>query len=425
MPGPSLVGRPRWWVAAASVVLLLVVGLLTWLVVRPDDYVASPPRVQTPSADPEHAARVLDSLEKVVADRDRDAALALAPTADGPAAALLGAVVDNADALHVADFTARYVDETGGLDRDGHWKAAVDMSWRFAGFDDVPVREEVLVDFAVDGNRVAITGFGGGDRRSPTWLSGPVQVRRTPQTLVLVAAESDAEASATSYAARAVRAIADVRRVLPRWRGGLVVEVPQSAGDLDRVLAADPGTYANVAAVSASVDGTTTTQSPVHVFVNPDLFGTLDSVGAQVVLSHEATHVATDAPVTIGMPLWLIEGFADYVALRDVELPVTTTARQIIEQVRRDGPPHALPGAAEFDERSSHLGAAYEGAWVACTLLAEQGGEPALVRLYQQVQRTGALGPALSHLFGMTERQLTRRWQERLEELSERVSGAA
>jgi hypothetical protein len=422
VPGPSLVGRPHWWVAGASLVLLLVVGLLTWLVIRPDDYVASPPG-EVPTARPDSAARALDSLERAVTDRDRDAAAALAPPSDPEAAALLSAVVDNAEALHVDDFTVRYVDEAGAVNRDGQWQAAVDMTFRFAGFDEVPVREEVLVDFALDGDRVAIAGFGGGDRRSPIWLSGPVQVRRG-QTLVLVAGE-DSDASATSYASLADRAIVDVRRVLPRWRGGLVVEVPESAAALERALAADPGDYANIAAVSASVDGTITPASPVHVFVNPEVLGALGRRGSQVVLSHEATHVATDTPVTAGMPPWLIEGFADYVALRDVDLPLTKTAAQIIEQVRRDGPPDALPGDAEFDDRSSHLGAVYESAWIACMLLAELAGEPALVRLYERVQRTGALEPALRDLFGITERELTRQWRERLEDLSERAAGAA
>ena len=37
-------------------------------------------------------------------------------------------------------------------------------------------------------------------------------------------------------------------------------------------------------------------------------------------MSHEAVHVATEAARST-MPLWLLEGFADYVALRDVDLP--------------------------------------------------------------------------------------------------------
>jgi len=204
-----------------------------------------------------------------------------------------------------------------------------------------------------------------------------------------------------------------------------VVEVPESDEALDRALAADPGTYANIAAVSASDDGTLTPQSPVHVFVNPAVFESLEPIGAQVVVSHEATHVATKAPLTTGMPLWLLEGFADYVALREVRLPITTTASQIIEQVSREGPPVKLPGVTEFDEQATHLGAAYESAWIACTLLADLGGQAALVRLYDRVRDGSSLRAALRDHFGITPRQLTERWQQRLQDLAERASDAA
>ena len=138
------------------------------------------------------------------------------------------------------------------------------------------------------------------------------------------------------------------------------MEVPDSAAGLDAMLAAEPGTYANIAAVSATVDGTLTPTSPAHVFVNPDLYRDLGPVGEQVVMTHEATHIATEAPTTSGMPLWLLEGFADYVALRDTDLPISRTAGQIIAQVQADGVPASLPGPAEFDATATHLGASYE-----------------------------------------------------------------
>ncbi|HRK45254.1 MAG TPA: hypothetical protein PK324_06500, partial [Nocardioides sp.] len=208
------------------------------------------------------------------------------------------------------------------------------------------------------------------------------------------------------------------RDVLPQWQGRLVVEVPSSEEGLDAALAADPGSYADIAAVSASVDGTVTPASAVHVFVNPAVYDNLDPVGGQVVISHEATHVATGAPLASGVPLWLLEGFADYVALHDVDLPIDTTARQIIEQVRLDGVPDRLPGQTEFDETSTHLGAAYESAWVACVVLADVGGQRALVELYEQVSRGSDLAGPLRGLFGLSEEQLTARWQQRLQELA-------
>jgi hypothetical protein len=219
-------------------------------------------------------------------------------------------------------------------------------------------------------------------------------------------------------AERADAAVPVVQRVLPQWPGRLVVEVPASDEGLAAALAAEPGTYARIAAVSASVDGTLTPDSEVHVFVNPTVYDGLDEVGGQVVMSHEATHVATGAPLTAGVPLWLLEGFADYVALHDVDLPLSTTAGQIIGQVRRDGPPDHLPGQTEFDETATHLGAAYESAWIACLVLTDEGGQGALVRLYEQVSRGRDLADQLRALFGLSETELTARWRQRLRDLA-------
>jgi hypothetical protein len=211
-----------------------------------------------------------------------------------------------------------------------------------------------------------------------------------------------------------------VRDVFPAWRGRLVVEVPGSEQGVDTVLAADPGSYAGIAAVSASVDGTLAPGSQVHVFVNPDVYDGLDPVGGQVVMSHEATHVATGAPLTSGVPLWLLEGFADYVALHEVDLPIRTTAGQIIALVRKDGAPDHLPGQAEFDESDSHLGAAYESAWLACLVLADRGGRQPLVSLYEGVSRGRDVDAELRRLFGIGEAELTSLWRQRLQQLAER-----
>ena len=173
-----------------------------------------------------------------------------------------------------------------------------------------------------------------------------------------------------------------------------MVEVPPTRGRPARRPGQRPGEYARIAAVTSTADGSLAPDAPVHVFVNPEVFGGLKPRGAQVVMSHEAVHVATDA-ATSTMPLWLLEGFADYVALRDVHLPVSVTAGQIIRQVRRDGPPAQLPGHAEFDTATSHLGASYESAWLACRLLADLGGQDWLVRLLSRVDAGTEVGAAL------------------------------
>jgi hypothetical protein len=408
-------GRRSWVLGGALTALVVVVALVTWLLVRSEPYVAPTPTGTASQPDPSGAARALRGLEDALAAGDVEALRSLAPRSDPGAGELLAGVGDNAQALEVQEFTARYVDAVGAVDRAGRWQGAVDLTWRFGGFDDEPVHEEVLVTFDDEGGRVAIAGFGGGDRRSPLWLSGPLEVRRSARSLVLVAGSAE---EADLVAGRADAAVPVVQKVLPQWPGRLVVEVPPSEPGLDAALAADPGTYAAIAAVSASVDGTLTPGSAVHVFLNPDVYDGLDPVGGQVVMSHEATHVATGAPLSSGVPLWLLEGFADYVALHDVDLPLSTTAGQVIAQVRRDGPPDRLPGRTEFDEDGTHLGAAYESAWIACLVLADDGGEGDLVRLYDQLAQGRDLGDRLRALFGLTEAELTMRWQQRLRDLA-------
>ena len=228
----------------------------------------------------------------------------LAPQGDAAAARQLRAVVDNAEEIGVRDFGLRYVDEASAASADGTWSAAVDVTWRFARFDEAASRSEVTVRFRGDGDRVGVVGIGGGDLRTPIWMSGPVTVRRSPDTLVVDAGPAS---RAAEYDRRARTAVADVRAVLPQWQTGLVVEVPQDAAGLDAALDAEPGTYAGIAAVTSSTDGSSAPDTPIHVFLNPDIYDRLGRTGAQVVMSHEAVHVATDAPNS-SMPQWLLEG---------------------------------------------------------------------------------------------------------------------
>ena len=403
--------------AGLSLCLLLVVGLLAWAVTDDDPYVAPAPS-PAPAGQiiqPALATETLASFQQAVVDDDEDAARALAPEGDTDTADRLAGIVRNADQLGVDDFTLRYVDAQDSLSRpDDSWSAAVDATWEFHGFDRAPARAEILVRLENDGDRVALTGFGGGDRVSPLWLAAPLQVRRTARTLVLV---DGTAAAADGYARRATAAVPVVRRVLPQWRRGLVVEVPSSVDALDRTLDADAGTYDQIAAVTTAADGSLAPDAPVHVFVNPDVFGSLRPTGAQVVMSHEATHVATDAWVS-QLPLWLLEGFADYVALRDVDLPLSVTAAQIAAEVKHHGTPRELPTDEQFNTSTTHLGASYEAAWLACRTLAERGSEAELVAYYDAVKGGGSPGVELKRIFSFAPESFLRSWQRRLQDLA-------
>ncbi len=115
------------------------------------------------------------------------------------------------------------------------------------------------------------------------------------------------------------------------------------------------------------------------IVVNPWVFDGLGPIGRHVVVSHEATHVATGA-TTVSMPLWVAEGFADYVGVGSVDVPLRVSARAAVRQIRKSGLPDRLPRDSAF-----HAGggaeATYEEAWLAMRLIARQYGQDAPGRL--------------------------------------------
>ena len=258
--------------------LVGLAGVTTYALVRDPPYVAPPPRSAAPQARPAQAAVALHALVVALEAGDGAAAARLAPDDDPAAADLLRAVAGNAADLGLV-VDLRYVDETGAVDPDGSWSAAVAATWRYAA-DDASARAELTVGFRpVTADAVAVTGFGGtAAARVPVWLAGPVTVRDAGGVEVVVSGTgASADRAATRYLRLAERAVVVVHRVLPDWRANLVVEVPASGAALDRALGSEPGHYRSIAAVTATVDGSSAGEAPVHVFVNPDIFDRLRS----------------------------------------------------------------------------------------------------------------------------------------------------
>jgi hypothetical protein len=113
---------------------------------------------------------------------------------------------------------------------------------------------------------------------------------------------------------------------------------------------------------------------------------------------------------------WLLEGFADYVALRDTRLPDRVTLGRAIEAAQRDGVPQALPTAADFDTRAQDLQARYEEAWLACRIIAERMGERGLVEVYEEVSRGTPLAEELESA-GLPADVLNEAWRDELRSL--------
>lgn len=403
--------------------VVLVVALTALAGCSTDESVAPPTPAADSSSRHEGAAQpTLTALAGALASGDHAKVEALG-TSD--ATQLLRDVADNVGTLGLTDLSLRYVDDQAVLsasDRDRFgsdaWAATAELTYRVSGWDAQPTRLETRVVLTPDGDRQLVAGLGGGDDdRTPLWLTGPVTRLVAGRAMVVTTAKDGSR-----YLRLAQQALIDVRRVLPKWRGRLVVEAPSSETQLDQALAASQEQYANIAAVTTTVDGSLVPGAPVHVFLNPRVFDALGPRGAQVVLSHETTHVATGATFA-QLPTWLLEGFADYVALAHAGIPVRTAASQILTRIRKDGPPDHLPSSADLDPTAPGLGATYEEAWLAARFIAREHGEGKLVRFYQRVSAGEDVGKAFRKVLGTSQAAFEKRWRADLKELAGGLGG--
>jgi hypothetical protein len=413
----------------AGLVLSLAVVVVAYLVVRDPQTAVLP--TERPGASPatsgadtraDSAATLLDQLAGRIARGPRAGLLRLAAPGDPNAARELVTLRANVRALRIGGLRMRYVDESAEQPSeeqqrafgDRIWLGDVQLSWRFRGFDAQPGHLEVTLTFAETEDGAAfVSARGDADGATPLWLLGRVQAEASTHSLVVTAGDQPPG----RFRPLADRAVLDVRKVLRGWRGRLVVEVPADERQLGRVLGAEDDAYGGIAAVTTTVDGSLSPEAPVHIFVNPRVFDPLGPRGAQIVMSHEATHVATDAAVST-MPTWLLEGFADYVALAHVDLPVSVTASQVLAQVRRSGPPERLPGRTEFDPQNKALGASYEAAWLACRLLAQMYDERALVAFYRAADRSSSTVGPFRSILHTDQAAFTRSWKRYLARLA-------
>ncbi|MDQ6642614.1 MAG: hypothetical protein M3Y66_08995 [Actinomycetota bacterium] len=402
-------GHPRWVAGFVSVLLLVLAGC--------GGTEINPPKPPGNSIDQRAAAAagLLQQLGHGLLDGNRAGVLALAAP-DKESRAAVAAIYTNARSLRLSHIDFRYVDENqGSLQQrvtkaygDRAWAADVVASWRIPTYDPGDTHLATRLTFVATDKGVRLVSAGGGGQRGALWLDGPLEVARGVDTLVLVAAGSP-----TGYERMARQAVVDVRKELHLWRGRLVIEVPGTERELESVLGARSGEYSAIAAVTTTVDGTLVPGAPVHVFVNPGVFDGLGPRGSQVVLSHEATHVATNATFT-SMPVWLLEGFADFVALAHSHVPFATAASQILKHVRDKGAPNHLPTAGELDPSATALGATYEEAWTVCRYLAKTYGDPKMVAFYWAVDKGSSTQQAFRDVLGTTQPTFVRGWRKNL-----------
>jgi hypothetical protein len=202
------------------------------------------------------------------------------------------------------------------------------------------------------------------------------------------------------------------------WAQRAVVLVPGTQRELSLIVE-DYGDLDQIAAVAtAEVQLDTNRPNPVgdRIGINPANWPELSPLGRRIVLTHELAHVASRAATSGSIPTWLAEGFADYLGYLDTGVPTTFIAQDLAADVRSGDAPRTLPGEALFDGSSEKLSSAYEGAWMACTLLVQRYGEKALVRFYRAVGRLSlqpkaAVGAVLQRMFDTSLREFTADWR--------------
>ncbi|MER6053268.1 hypothetical protein ABT168_38515 [Streptomyces sp. NPDC001793] len=345
------------------------------------------------------AQRMLDARAEAV--RRHDAAAFLA-SVDPRATAFRGrqrAVFDHLAAVPLADWRYDLV-STGAFPLplgDGRRLAAqVRLRYRLKGFDTAPVTSVQYLTLTERGGRwlVSSDSDGAGDGKGGSrqlWDQGPVRVVRGRYSLVLGGA-----ADLSRLRDLASRVDAAVPAVSAAWKGAwarkVVVEAPDSVERMAQLMGGDdPSGYAGIAAVTTGEAGSSAAAPADRVIVNPDAYEELNDLGRSVVLTHETTHVATRALTTSATPLWLSEGFADWVAYRRVNRRPAVTAPELSRAVAAGREPASLPGDADFGFRAGadRLAKAYEGGWLACRLIAEKWGEDRLIAFYRDTGRRG------------------------------------
>lgn len=328
------------------------------------------------------------------------------------------------EALGAQAVELRYVSGGDVADRaDGSAQATVDVSWR-AG-DEIGLSDTTVHTSSV-AFRVAPQADGGfsviaaapREGALPIWLAGDVAVERSSGSVVIRVDGGD-EALPVETMATAARAA--VARVVPGTKGEVTVVSPHTQTQMARLVGQPLEQVRQIAAVTTRLDGRGGTSSDTVIVLNPTVFSTMDRRAAQVVLTHEATHLLTDA-VGTRAESWVVEGFADFVALHDDSATLAVSAGQILAEVRAGRAPTRLPTAADFDAEGHGLGAVYESAWMIFRMLGERYGDARVVDFYEAVMADTPLDSALATSFGLTVAELTAEWRAYLAKSASTVS---
>ncbi|WP_078884374.1 hypothetical protein [Streptomyces sp. NRRL S-340] len=321
--------------------------------------------------------------------------------------------------LDAVPFTAWSYRVTALHRSGGRTTADADLSYRVTGYDTAPVTvgRTVTLSTTADGKWYVDSDRPARGFAQQLWDQGTVSVVRGRSSIVLgVGQSAGALRGYAGLADHAVPAVSDAWGT--DWSRRVVVLVPGSLDGMAALLGSPADDYRGIAAVTTGEAGGGGRAPADRVVVNPDAYSLLGPLGRQVVLTHETTHVATRTHTDAATPLWLSEGYADWVGYRRSGRTPEQAAPELQHAVADGQVPAALPSDKDFGFAGdpTRLAQAYEGGWLACRMIAAHWGEDRLDAFYRAVgahqRRAGAVEDALRTELGTTLQRFTGQWRE-------------
>jgi len=335
---------------------------------------------------------VLDLRARGIREHDRISFLATVDERDPAFYRSQSALFDRMATVPFSDFAYALPDPLRDLATDrvrrrygpaGALVFAVEARYRLRGQDANPVPARLYYTFAYRPLGWHIVGQ---DELRPRlrddveiWDAGPVRTVATGRTLVVF--HPGGAALARRLLGAAERGYAQVGTSWSAgWEHKVVVLVPRDQAEAQRLVRTRD--LSDVAAVTSSV----IEAGPSHqvlgnrIITNTSVLVRYATIDLQIVMTHEMTHVAT-RKIGVGVPLYLVEGFADYTALRPYSVPLRVTRPALAAAVRAGRFSGRLPSVGQLLGRDGPL--AYDEGSSFCLWVAQTFGEARLQLLYR------------------------------------------
>jgi hypothetical protein len=429
MPIPPPPRRRVGWVVASVVGLLVLAVVAAVLVARPEVQVGSAQRAigQRPAAklppDPRtDLPKLLAKRAEAIVDDDRAAFLATVDKRQKQYYRQQATLFARMRTVPFSSFAYR-LDGTlrprGSLkrryDAEQVYQARAEARYQFRGQDASPVLARESFTFTLTGSRWRIAGPGDRQMRSrddhEIWDSGQVRTVRSARTLIVH--HPGQEELAGRLLRVADRAYTQVGAAWTgRWERKAVILVPRDQDEAEELVGARDLSRVAAVASSSVESGRTEKVLGNRIVVNTSNVDGYDGLNLQVLITHEMTHVATRS-LGDGVPLLLVEGFADWAALKPVGLSFSATRPALSARVKSGRFDGALPTDREF--RGGDAAVAYDEGSAFCLWVAETFGARKLQALYRQfagpdAPNSAQLDRGFRRALGISRPTAERRW---------------